>query len=446
MKHTLLSSASFLLIAATSFTATAQYDDTSADSHRIQFVKTTVKADSILRTVRPSEPNAIPTPKFVIKSANDNFLLTIGGQIDVIMGWDIGNNLYKQEGAGSGFTTQCIPVPPTPGHKGDFFINALNGNVDMTVVGLANTPNAIKGYLKVGTNGLSSQLKLKKAYITWRGLTTGLKSTLFEDGDACQPPTIDPEGPSGCVSGNVYEVNYTTPSLNGFKAAIGIDVPTFDSSNGVYRGKDYPVFDGKQVSDFADVEQMMPDIPLWVEYSASENNRIRLSGMLRGFSYKDLLTNKTHSSMGWGVMLSGNYQPVKPVVVYLQAVYGKGIGNYIQDISGLPLSFIPKSDRPGHMTPAPMMGLNLGFSINPTDRLQFNIMGSEARIWKVGNYANALDESQNYRYALYGAVNCFYNITSYLQWGIEYLYGRRETWNIGGANDSRIQTQLSFTL
>ena len=38
-----------------------------------------------------------------------------------------------------------------------------------------------------------------------------------------------------------------------------------------------------------------------------------------------------------------------------------------------------------------------------------------------------------------------YKLNSWLQAGIEYLWGHRETWNIGGAHDSRIQTQLAFT-
>ena len=51
----------------------------------------------------------------------------------------------------------------------------------------------------------------------------------------------------------------------------------------------------------------------------------------------------------------------------------------------------------------------------------------------------------NYRYATYLAVNCFYKFNSFLTWGIEYLYGRRDTWTLGGANDHRVQTQIAFT-
>ena len=60
-------------------------------------------------------------------------------------------------------------------------------------------------------------------------------------------------------------------------------------------------------------------------------------------------------------------------------------------------------------------------------------------------YAKALPDDDNYKYALYGAVNCFYNFTSYLQLGVEYIWGHRQTWNKGGAHDNRIQTQLAFT-
>lgn len=221
-------------------------------------------------------------------------------------------------------------------------------------------------------------------------------------------------------------------------------MPSYYTSNGYYRGKDHPKFDGQQVLN-DNAEEMFPDIPAWVEYSWSQWNRVRLSGLLRHYAYRDLVAGKRRGVMGWGAMLSGNIQPVKPVIFYYQFAYGKGIGAYLQDIAGKPISFVPDDETPGKMKASPMMGANIGVSINPTSKLQFNAMFSESRIWDVRDYCNALPESQNYKYALYGAVNCFYNITSYLQVGIEYLYGRRVTWNKGGANDSRIQTQLAFT-
>lgn len=428
-----------LLFVGSTLAAVAQQTDGS-----FSIGKTTTADSLILQEGREKAPQEIPVPKFVLKADNGKFMMTIGGKISPVMGVDLGNNLYNQDGAGTSFVTQLIPVPSTPGHRSDFFINALNAAIDFQVVGLAGTPDQITGYVKFGTNGNNSPLKLKRAYLTWRGFTAGQKATLLQDGDAVQPPTIDPQGPSGSVSGTTYEVSYKSKSHDGLKYAVGIDMPSWYSSNGIYRGKDYPIFDGKQVADYADAEQVIPDIPAWVEYSSSDWNRVRLSGIIRNFAYRDLVSNTTRHMVGWGAMLSGNLNPTKPLILYYQAIYGKGIGAYLQDISGMPLSFVPDNARPGRMQASPMAGINIGLTYNIDSKWQVNLMGSESRIWDVRNYAVA-EEDTNYKYALYAAANVFYNITPYLQWGMEYVWGHRQTWDMGGAHDSRLQTQLLFT-
>ena len=443
MKNALLITLS-LMLPAMAFAAESVDTTDIKEGKKLEFGRTTPEVKEILDRTRPHESNSIPTPKFALKSGNNNFIMTIGGQLNLITGGDMGNNLYNQGGAGISFVTSQIPVPATEGKKGDFYINPFNSFVDMQVVGFANTANELSGYFKIGTNGINSTIVLQRAYLTYRGFTGGMKLTLFQDDYACQPPTIDPEGPSGCVSNVAYELSYKSKSYNGFRFALGLDVPTFYSSNGYYRGTDYKKFSDKQVST-TDYDQIMPDIPAWVEYSFSQWNRIRLSGILRNFRYKDLVANTARNETGWGVMLSGNVQPASKWILYYQAAYGKGIGSYIQDIAGHPYSFIPNPEKPGRMQASPMLGANIGVTFNPTSKLQFNAMFSEARIWDVKDYANAGTEADNYKYALYGAVNCFYNINSFLQVGVEYLYGHRQTWNIGGANDSRLQAQLSFT-
>lgn len=434
----------FALLLPTIAVAAEQSDTTDIKAGKnLQIVRTSDEVAEIVNRHRPHESHSIPTPKFALKSGNNNFIMTIGGQFNLIAGGDMGNDLYKQDGAGISFVTNAIPVPSVAGHRGDFYINPLDGAVDMQVVAFANTDNELSAYLKVGTNGVNTSIALQRAYLTYRGFTGGLKLTLFQDDYACQPPTIDPEGPAGCISTLSYELSYKSKSYNGFRFAIGLDIPTYYSALGYYRGNDYPKFDGEMVS--TEVNQIMPDIPMWVEYSFSQWNRIRLSGIVRNFAYKDLIADKMRHEAGWGVMLSGNIQPSDKWIIYYQGAYGKGIGDYLQDIAGHPYSFIPDDSTVGRMTASPMLGANIGVSFNPTSKLQFNAMFSESRIWDVEAYANAGSEAENYKYALYGAVNCFYNINSFLQVGVEYLYGHRQTWNIGGANDSRLQAQLSFS-
>lgn len=399
-------------------------------------VRTTPEDRAILDRSRPHGPHEVPVPSFVIKTKNNSFMLTIGGTVNPIMGADIGNDLYTTD-AGISFITADIPLTTTKGKKSDYYINPINGAITFQIVGLANTKNEISAFVKLGTNGISPMVGYSRIHLTWRGFTMGQKLTLMQDEYACQPPTIDPQGPCGDISTVAYEINYKSKSYNGFRFAAALNMPTYYASTGLYRGKDYPIFDDKDV--IANVNEMIPDIPMWIEYQKSPSNRIRLTGLIRNFQYRDLLDNKIRGLMGWGAMLSGNLSFWEPLTFYCQAAYGKGIANYLQDLAGKPLSYIPKDDEPGKMKAAPMMGLVFGASFNPTKKLQFNAIISESKIWETGTYYN------DYKYAVYACGNMFYNITPYLQWGIEYLWGKHASWDHKSGIDNRIQTQLEFT-
>ena len=233
------------------------------------------------------------------------------------------------------------------GQKSDFYINPVNGAIDFQIIGLAGTKNEISAFIKLGTNGMTPWLGYTRIHLSWRGFTAGQMLTLMQDPYACQPPTIDPQGPCGDISTVSLGINYKSKSYKGFRYAIGLEMPTYYASNGLYRGKDYPIFEDKDV--VANANELVPDIPMWIEYQKSPTNRIRLSGIIRNFRYTDLVDDKVRNLLGWGAMLSGNLNFWKPLTFYAQAAYGKGIGNYLQDIAGKPLSYIPKDDEPGKM-------------------------------------------------------------------------------------------------
>lgn len=417
--------------------------DTIPLEKSIVLVRTGAVEKSILERGRPRGPREIPTPKFVVKTRDNSFLLTIGGKINVIAGADLGNNLYNTDGGGLSFATQAIPVPAREGHKADYFINPLKSQIDFQVVGFGNTDNQLTAYLRICAHDKDAHLKLSRAYIQWRGFLAGQQSTVMQDGmDGAN--MLEPHGPSGAIDNAPFQLSYHSPLISGFSFAAALEVPSWNSSDGVYRGKDYPTFDGKQVADYADAEQMVPDIPLYVQYE-SGNNKIRLTGLLRDFTYRDLVTNRRRHTTGWAVALMGKLQPASRLAIYYQMIYGAGIGSYMADISGLPISYIPESTCPGRMKATPMMGYNLGVTVDLGKGWQFNAVGSQSRLWGASVYCMAGDDTQNYKYTLYAAANVIRQITPYLRWGVEYVWGRRQTWSIGGANDSRLQTQILFT-
>lgn len=424
-------------------------DDVIFETRSLELVGVSPELRDIIMQDRRKEPQSYAAPKFAIRTPDNKFILSIGGQVNPILGYDLGNDLYDADGGGIDFTTGAIPVPAVPGKKSAFFINPLRAYIDFTIVGFGGTKNQVTAYFKLAMNGENHNAFFKRAYVSWRGITAGETATLFSDDDANQPTTIDPEGPAGNVAGTAYAISYKSPVWSGFSFAVGIEKPTFYSSNGVYRGHDYSHdFFNVKVTD--DANQLVPDIPMYVQYEGSKNNRVRLSGIIRNFAYRDLVDARTRHITGWGAQLSGNFSFYKPLVFNFQAVYGKGIASYIQDLSGRQISFTPCDGRLGEMESNPMMGLTFGASYDVTKKLQFNVVGSYARVWSVGDYAVLGDTgdtagNNNYRYAVYATANAFYKFTGYLKWGIEYNFGRRTTYELGSANDNRIQTQLVFS-
>lgn len=425
--------------------------------NKVSFVKTSQDTTvyNILEKDRSKNINEIPVPHFAIHTANNKFVMTIGAQINPIIGADFGSNLYKQSVAGINFIPAFIPIPGRSGNKSDIYINALNASVDLQVVGFGGTDNQITGYIKIQTSGNDKAIELNKAYITWRGLRAGLISSLFVD-ESVTPPTIDPQGPNGMVSTSVNEIGYESPSFGGFRFGIGLDMPKYFSSTGRYLGNDHHVWEehnieGEDVCDPDAYSLTVPNIPMYIEWGKGDSlNRIRLAAIIRPKLYKDLLTDSRRSTVGWGLSLSGNVQPVDPLTFYLQATYGKGIGSFIQDLAGIPVSYVPKDSHPGYMTPSPMMGWLAGVTYDINPKWQVNAMASQARVWKVAPYAQAQADPDtafnNYRYGTYVAANVFYNISSYFQLGLEYLYGSRHGWDIGSAHDNRLQFQIMFQL
>ncbi len=405
------------------------------DDFTLTIIRTPTEDIEILQRTKPVENYTPKVPEFVIKAKNSAFMLAIGGQINPIVGWDLGNDLYSVSNVN--FIPSSIPVPAMKGNKAEFFNNPLHSALDFHIVGMPGSANQVVGYIKFQFNGANRNVSINKVYLTYRGFSAGLISTLFKDG-ASIPNTIDTQGPNGAVSTNSYQVGYYSNSYNGWSFGISIEKPTFNMYSGVYKGNDYPDLDGKQ--EYGNASQPVPDIPAFVQYQFSANNRIRLSAIMRSFAYRDLYHDKTRNTTGWGVQLSGNIQPCKQILLFYQGTYGQGIGQYIQDTQGLELSYIPKNRKPGYMKATPMMGWLGGINIMPSDNIVIGGMFSQARVWDSSHYFT------DYKYGLYAAGNVFYKITPYLQYGVEYVWGKHATFSHSHAIDNRIQTTLIFSL
>ena len=164
--------------------------------------------------------------------------------------------------------------------------------------------------------GSGKTFELQNAYLSFLGFTMGYDTGLFMDLAAC-PPTIDFQGPDGMTFYRATQLRYEANLMKGLKVGVGVEMPSVD---------------GTPAKDVRINKQRMPDIPAYVQYSWTKGSHVRVGGILRSMTYEDEVSNKAKSITGWGIQASataglGNFR------AYGQFTYGKGIAQYLNDMS-----------------------------------------------------------------------------------------------------------------
>ena len=373
---------------------------------------------------RFNEPGA---PRFAIKGKNNIFYLGIGGYIKGVGLFDWGDPIDSP----NDFTTAAIPFDTAEGNGGKLQGSFGQSRVFINFVALPGTANKIGAYISGKFTGSGGNVfVLNHAYITYRGFTVGHTSSLFEDG-AAAPPTIDAEGPCGLVGATNNLISYQHSFSPAFKAGISVELPSPSITTGLATRT---------------VSQRIPDIPAYIQYSWDKGSSwLRFSAIMRNTQYRDIPQSKNRNSTGWGIKLSGSAAlGATPLTAYYQAAYGKGIGGYIQDLSGLGLDLAPDREDPARLSEVKAWGAYAGLQYTFSPKLFASVSYSQDRAYTPRYTGGDTPWSSQYKYAQYACANIFYTILPGLQCGIEYLYGRRVDNDGASRHDNRINTLLQF--
>ena len=147
------------------------------------------------------------------------------------------------------------------------------------------------------------------------------------------------------------------------------------------------------------------------------------------------------SLLGWGVQASTCINLARVLTIYGNGVYGEGITNYIQDLSGLGYDFTPDPQDPAKVQTMPMWGWYGAARINILPQRLFISGGySEAHIQQKHGYFSG-DQYRNGQY-IFG--NIFYNFTSRCSIAAEYLYGSRENRDGMKNHANRVSMQVQY--
>lgn len=358
-------------------------------------------------------------PRFLMIDRQGNTVFGIGGYVEGVMQYDFAGAIDA-----AGFVTHDIAVPSDPTLRNRFGASASHTNIVLQL--LRNTRlGVLSVYTQGNFSGDSHGFKLKKAYIQLHNVTAGYARSTFEDAIAGSP-TIDYQGPSGAVSRTSVLLQYRVPLDRHFTAAISAELPDAD----------YTLTDGAN----EEINQRCPDIPAYIQYQwDGGDSHVRASAIFRQLSYRNLATAENRFATGWGVQFSGAAKVGSIAKVYYQAVYGKGIANYINDLADFGYDLISDGEN-GTMRAPGAFGVSAGVRVNITPRVFVSGTYSFCRLYDQEHMG-----PDAYRRGNYAVVNCFYTPFSDFQVGIEYLNGRRTDMDHEHGNANRIEAMVKYS-
>lgn len=368
----------------------------------------------------PNDPDA---PRFLFLDREGKIAFGIGGQLYATGSYDFHGAIES-----TGFTTYDIPVPANPAQRSRLGADISHSSIFLKLVGKSNRFGMFQAYFQAnftGNNG-GYGFKLKQAYIGVGNFTLGLTNSTFVD-PATQANTIDCEGPSGQIGTKNILFRYTTPVRKGFSAAFSVEMPQASYTLS---------------QETESLSARVPDIPAYVQYSWSPGQHLRLSGIFRDLAYRDLKTAKNKLQPGYGVKLSTitNIDRYGIVQLYGHIAYGKGIGQYVNDLGGNGYDLV-YTTKAGQLEAPEVMGWTAGVVVNATDKLSFTSSFSRAEVFGLEHLGK-----DGYHYGQYFDVNGFYSFDANFKIGAEYCRGWRKDYNdeVGTANRLNVLVQYSF--
>lgn len=368
-------------------------------------------------------------PAVAVVGKNGKFVLGLGGYVKGIIGWDIGHPIESADE----FITSQIPIGPTDGDGSRFNLSAKQTHLFINFVALPGTDNEIGAF--ISANLLDSyKPTLQFAYLKYRGWQVGYDYSLFSD-PACGAQAVDYEGPCSSTANPVAGLNYLwEPNPHGrWELALGVELPQVS----------FTTVDGHTKQ----VYQRVPDIPVAGRFSWDEGNSwVRLSGIARTLTYRDLKSATNHNCFGYGLQLSGAWNFLDKFTLYYQGVWGRGIGSMIQDTIDEGLDLTPDPDNENELRPVMLWGGFASLEYEISSRFTASATYSHLRAYTPDYTEGTTLWSDQYKYAQYVCANLFCDVTSYFQIGLEYIWGRRTNNDGLHAADNRIQAafQLSF--
>ncbi|MFC1765044.1 DcaP family trimeric outer membrane transporter [Planctomycetota bacterium] len=295
----------------------------------------------------------------------------------------------------------------------------------------------------VGSDAGQTTFRLRHAYGEFKQVGAGQTWSTFMDPDVF-PNSIEYWGPSGMVFYRNVQLRYM-PLQGDNAVTLSLEKPGGSGDPGVLVGD-------PNVANMAG-RWPLPDLAAHYRRT-SDWGHFQAAGILRYAALDDNGTDAQDLSkeyLGWGLNLSANIK-IANDTVRLQAVYGEGIANYMNDASADVGAL--ESGHPDVAKTLPLLGLVAFYDRSWNDRFTSTFGYSLVDIkTSSGQTADA------FRRGHYALANLLYHPVKNLVYGLELQYGQRQNKgdgqmiDIGGgdmrqvkrSDDVRLQFSIKYS-
>lgn len=362
-------------------------------------------------------------PYFMFLSKDGKLAMGVGGLIRMRGYFDWDGSIPA-----SGFSPYLINIPKDPTQLRKLAATPAGTGLFFTILGKNTLLGDFMGFFQADFSGYNNRdFKLKKAYVQFNEWTVGYATTTFEDTKA-KPATIDGSGPNGVNSKTNVLVRYMHTFNGGHWSLAGsFEFPSSSTSaDGEYT---------KACNDY------VPDLAAFAQYQWAEGeSHVRLSGLARVLTYRDLIASRNYNIMGWGTQFSTVVKILPQFDLSGIVSVGQGHASYTTDLGVSNFDLVTDPGRKGKLYAPTAVGYVFGARYYFRSNIFANLTLSEQRYYPKQN-----PNDSQYKYGLYGAVNLFWDITPRFEVGMEYLAGKRMNFNGTHASANRLTAMAMFS-
>lgn len=302
---------------------------------------------------------------------------------------------------------------PTDGSKGETtHFNAKESRLKLDV---KYPEKGLRAYVEGDFYGSGGSLRIRHAYVEYKGLLAGQTWSNFMDENMI-PPTLDFEKPAAYAFARHGMIRYKHAISDHMYFGIALEESKAT---------------GQAPAQAGQFENPLPD--LTGRFRVTKDwGHVQVSGFLASIRYRYDTGNKEDITL-YGANLSGQFNFLKKDKIIYQVVYGPGIGRYR---GGQSVAL----DQNGKLETLTDLGVTLGIQHHWDDKFSSLVVYNFGNVENTDGQPGSAMESTSYF-----AANLLYNIMKGTFIGVEYLRGNREDFNGADGTANRLQMSVRYS-